>query len=181
MRTGLAALEVVHLSLEHASAGSDQLLPTQGLYPVLRRLLLGICAIAVGNAEGALETAARYAAERYQGGDQIDRHPAVLGLLGEAASRVFAGAALLASEADQTVDSRRALWRALASKLRIPEDCCQAVTDCLQVLGGYGYMEDYRLEKRLRDAMTLKSLGIRADDLRTLCATADVWGWGYGA
>jgi len=55
-------------------------------------------------------------------------------------------------------------------KLAVTTDCCRAVSDLLQVLGGYGYMEDYRLEKRLRDAMTLKTMSVRPDDLRMLCA-----------
>jgi len=46
------------------------------------------------------------------------------------------------------------------------------VNDSLQVLGGYGYMEDYRLEKRLRDALTLRSAAGRADDLLRLVATS---------
>jgi len=57
-------------------------------------------------------------------------------------------------------------------KVRVLEDCFQAVNDSLQVLGGYGYMEDYRLEKRLRDALTLRSAAGRADDLLRLVATS---------
>ena len=37
------------------------------------------------------------------------------------------------------------------------ELCSRAVTDCLQTFGGYGYMEDYGMEKRLRDVTVLKS------------------------
>jgi alkylation response protein AidB-like acyl-CoA dehydrogenase len=37
------------------------------------------------------------------------------------------------------------------------ELCSRAVTDCLQTFGGYGYMEDFGMEKRLRDVTVLKS------------------------
>ena len=41
-------------------------------------------------------------------------------------------------------------------------------THCLQTLGGYGYMEDYPFERRLRDVSTLKSLHGAPDQLRLL-------------
>ena len=67
-------------------------------------------------------------------------------------------------------DGADSLWHSLAVKLRITLECAEAVTDSLQVLGGYGYMEDYRLEKRLRDAMMLKTMCIEPATLRLLCA-----------
>jgi alkylation response protein AidB-like acyl-CoA dehydrogenase len=56
----------------------------------------------------------------------------------------------------------------LVARLAVVEHAHRAVTDCLQTLGGYGYMEDYRLEKRLRDVSTLKSLHGPPDQLRLL-------------
>jgi hypothetical protein len=55
---------------------------------------------------------------------------------------------------------------AITARLAVVEHAHRAVTDCLQTLGGYGYMEDYRLEKRLRDVATLKSLHGAPDQLR---------------
>jgi alkylation response protein AidB-like acyl-CoA dehydrogenase len=54
----------------------------------------------------------------------------------------------------------------LAARLAVVEHAARAVTDCLQTLGGYGYTEDYGLEKRLRDLSTLKSLHGPPDQLR---------------
>ena len=62
------------------------------------------------------------------------------------------------------------VWRAAAARLRVGEACHAAVSDCMQVLGGYGYMEDYRVEKRLRDAMALRVMRPGPDTLRLLCA-----------
>jgi len=169
-RSGLAALEVSHLSFNMTPVNPEHLLPPQAPSSFLQRLLVGLCAIAVGNAKGALEAARTYAAERYQGGAHIETHPAIQVLLGEAASRVSACSAHLLAEAERGEEGKDALWGAFAAKLRITIDCSQAVTDCLQVLGGYGYMEDFRLEKRLRDALTLKTMAIRPEDLRMLCA-----------
>jgi len=138
---------------------------------MLRRHWLGLAAIAVGNARGALDAARRYTAERYQGGGQIETHPAVRILLGDAASRVEACAAHVCGAGDMDTEDDRAVRRAAAVKLRATVDCCQAVTDCLQVLGGYGYMEEFRLEKRLRDALTLKTTAPRPDDARRLLSS----------
>ena len=88
-------------------------------------------------------------------------------LIGDSAARVAGCAAHLGSLA---ASPQITLADALAAKLRVTAEAFEAVTDSLQVLGGYGYMEDYRLEKRLRDAMTLRSMAIRPDDLRMLVA-----------
>lgn len=179
-RTGLAAARVVHLHFEAVEVRSQQRLAPATPRALVRRLMLGLAAIAVGNARGALREARRYAAERYQGGAQIEDHAAVRLLLGDSATRVAAAAAWLHEAAGsgsrdprETLDSADdlSLWRALAAKLRCALECGQAVTDSLQVLGGYGYMEEYRLEKRLRDAMTLQAMAIEPNALRLLCAT----------
>jgi alkylation response protein AidB-like acyl-CoA dehydrogenase len=50
-------------------------------------------------------------------------------------------------------------FRCAVARVRVVSGCAEAVSDCLQVLGGYGYMEDYGLEKRLRDALVLDGIG----------------------
>jgi alkylation response protein AidB-like acyl-CoA dehydrogenase len=169
-RCGLAALEVLHVTFDEVRVLGDRLLHPRSPRPFLRRLMLGLSAVALGNARAALDGARSYAATRYQGGALIERQPAVQLLLGESATRLAAAAAFLGRAAKDEGDDAEACWRAFAAKHRVVGDCCDAVTDCLQVLGGYGYMEDYRLEKRLRDALTLKSLAVRPDVLRRLCA-----------
>jgi alkylation response protein AidB-like acyl-CoA dehydrogenase len=169
-RTGLAALKIASLNFEKVSVDQDQELPARDLSSFLRRLFLGIAAIAAGNARAAVDEAAAYARERYQGRTKIINHPAIKILLGDAASRVSASEAHLKSAADRDCNDLESFFRAASAKLRITLDCCQAVTDSVQALGGYGYMEDYRLEKRLRDALTLKVMAGRPDDLRMLIA-----------
>lgn len=168
-RTGLAAAEVCHVSLSQTPVPTEHCVQPGSPLPFLTRHMLGLAAIATGNALGALETARSYARERYQGGEMIEGHPAILMLLGEAASRAIASRECLRAMAGEVRIDREELWRAFCAKLRVTTDCCDAVSDCMQVLGGYGYMEDYRIEKRLRDAMTLKTLWPRPDELKMLC------------
>ena len=169
-RMGLAALKVVHLSFQDIDVDPRWLIPGADARGLLTRQMLGLSAIAVGNASGALSEARRYAGDRFQGGRQIEDHPAVRILIGEAASTIATCALALNAAESMAGGPDEVLRRAFSLKLRVTTDCCRAVSDLLQVLGGYGYMEDYRLEKRLRDAMTLKTMSIRPDDLRMLCS-----------
>ena len=176
VRAGLAALEPVHLSFDNTLVDTSDILPSPDPQAFVTRLFLGLAAISVGNAVGALRSARSYAGQRYQGGDMIEKHPAVMGLIGDATSRVYACADHLETMAEKESRPEEALRQAAGAKLRITAECCQAVTDCMQVLGGYGYMEDFRMEKRLRDALTLKAMCGRPDDLRMLCAQAESGG-----
>ncbi len=184
-RMGLAAASVAHLQFDAVGVSPSRRLASASASATpqahVRRLMLGLAALAVGNARGALREARRYAEERFQGGAQIEDHPAVQLLLGDSASRVAAASAWLREAAapgvvpdaggDGDGEDQTPLWRAFAAKLRCCAECGRAVTDSLQVLGGYGYMEEYRLEKRLRDAMTLEAMAIEPNTLRLLCAT----------
>jgi acyl-CoA dehydrogenase len=167
-RTGLSALGLVDATFASVSVAVDARTAEADPRPYLTRLLLGYAAIAVGNAQGALTAARAYAGERVQGGARIGTYPAVRLLLGDAAARIEAARAQLVG-ASEPRPPGGALLAAAAAKLRVTDDCCHAVSDCLQVLGGYGYMEEYRLEKRLRDALVLKTIAVRPDDLRLLC------------
>lgn len=170
LRCGLRALGVLHLGFRDVTVAAEHRLAPRTPECYLRRLLLGLSAIAIGNARGARRAAFAYAAERYQGGAAIAKHPAVRLLLGDAASRIEACRRHLDAVAQDPEDDPNGGFGAAAAKLRITTECHVAVSDCLQTLGGYGYMEDYRLEKRLRDAMTLKSMALKPDDLRLLCS-----------
>ena len=88
-------------------------------------------------------------------------------LLGSAEARITTCRAALMHEAAKAPVSHRT---AAMLKVRLTSECATAVSDCLQVLGGSGYLEDFRLEKRLRDAFTLKSMAGRTNDL--LCDAA---------
>ncbi|MBW2455524.1 MAG: acyl-CoA/acyl-ACP dehydrogenase [Deltaproteobacteria bacterium] len=161
-RTGLAACQVLELGFRGVTVDPTQLAAETPAEETISLLWLGLGAIAVGNAQGALEAARRYASERYQGGRMIAGHGAVRLLLGGAEARIATcRAGLMHVAASQPVSRRTAAML----KVQCTAECAQAVSDCLQVLGGSGYLEDYRLEKRLRDALTLKSMAGRSNDL----------------
>jgi alkylation response protein AidB-like acyl-CoA dehydrogenase len=110
-------------------------------------------AIAVGIARNAYEIALRYASERYQGGKPIIKHQAVKMMLADMAIKIEA-ARLLAWKASYLADTQLppprkepAMAKTFASDIAV-----EVCLDAIQILGGYGYMRDYGVEKCLRDA-----------------------------
>lgn len=174
-RMGLRGCELKHLVLTGARVPAEARLEFPGPLPEvamegLRLTWLGQLAIGTGIARGAITAARQYAAERYQGCAEIINHPGMRSLLADSETRVLTSQALLDRAALEPGQSQRALLRAAEAKLSGLPACAAAVTDCLQIFGGYGYMEDYRMEKRYRDVNTLKGALGGPRDLRSLVA-----------
>lgn len=173
-RTGLRAAHQVHLHCQQAPISQAQVLLTgEEALLALQRVLacdwLGQAAIALGVARRSLRDSRTYTGERYQGGLVIEEHPAVRLLLGTAEYDVALMQAVVDQHAHRPLasfDPADLLRWALVARLAIVDHAHRAVTHSLQALGGYGYMEDYRLEKRLRDVSTLKSVHGPPDQLR---------------
>ncbi len=176
-RTGLRAPELRHLRFENVRVSADARLGgDRGLQMVFRALSLswlGMSAIAVGIARGGLTAAKQYCAERYQGGTVIENHPAVKGLLAGSEARMATAGWALSALAGRDPETLVTVGEAARLKMTAMELCVQAVTDSLQTLGGYGYMEDYGMEKRLRDVAVLRSAAGSSIYLKQLIADID--------
>ncbi len=113
---------------------------------------IGIAAQAVGIARGALDRAAAYACERRQFGRPIAEFEAVRFMLARARTEIE-GARLLALRAAWLKDSGLPFGRQAAqAKLYASEAADRATHAAVQVLGGYGYMREYGVERAARDA-----------------------------
>ena len=121
------------------------------LYRNLARNLCLVCAsAAAGLMTKAHAVAFEYAAQRYQGGSMIIEHSHLAELLGHMQAQVAtAGAA--APTASESADDALAI----ATKIRVSSAAAEVCTDAVQVLGGYGYMRGFGLEKAMRDAAVL--------------------------
>ena len=113
----------------------------------------GIAAQAVGIAQGALEFAAHYAKERVQFGKPIAEQQMVQGLLADMDASTEAARQLLyaACAAIEAGDGDAARWASVC-KLVAGDTAMRVTTDAVQVLGGYGYIEDFPVERMMRDA-----------------------------
>ncbi len=113
----------------------------------------GIAAQAVGIAQGALDAAAAYAGQRRQFGRAIGEFQLVQGLLADMDARTEAARQLLYTACDEiergAPDAGR--WSALC-KLVAGDAAMAVTTDAVQVFGGYGYIDDFPVERMMRDA-----------------------------
>ena len=113
----------------------------------------GIAAQAVGIAQGALEAAAAYANGRKQFGKPIAELQMVQAMLADMDASTEAARHLLytACEEIEAGNTDAARWAAIA-KLVAGDTAMRVTTDAVQVFGGYGYIDEYPVERMMRDA-----------------------------
>jgi len=119
---------------------------------------LGIAACATGLAQAALDAAVGWARTRHQFGRAISAFQGVSFMLADMATAVEAARALYLSAARRK-DAGLAYGRQAAmAKLFATDAAMRVTTDAVQVLGGYGYVEDFPAERYLREAKALQIL-----------------------
>src|SRR3954449_8754029 len=107
---------------------------------------------AVGVARAAFEHAAQYSKERVQFGQPIALNQGVNFMIADMATKIEA-ARLLCWQAAWMIDNgMRATLQSSYAKRFAADSCMEVTTDAVQVLGGYGYMKEYPVEKLMRDA-----------------------------
>ena len=113
---------------------------------------IGIAAQALGLAEGALDRTIAYVKERKQFGRSIAQFQNTQFQLANLATEVEAAQLLVykAAEAKRTKD--RYSVEAAKAKLFAAETAMDVTTKCVQLLGGYGYIREYEVERMMRDA-----------------------------
>ena len=118
----------------------------------------GVGAQAVGVAQAALDYAVQYARERVQFGRKIINFQAVQHMLADMATLVEAARALVYSVARYIDANPNGNYSKEASMAKVfaSDVAVKVTTDAVQVLGGYGYMRDYPVEKMMRDAKILQ-------------------------
>jgi alkylation response protein AidB-like acyl-CoA dehydrogenase len=116
---------------------------------------MSIAAGCVGIARGCLEAATGYAKDRVQFGKPIAGHQLVQELLADTAVDVDAGRMLTWLVADLLDRGESISLAASKAKLFASEAAVRAANNCLQVFGGYGYVDEYPVGKYLRDARVM--------------------------
>ncbi|WP_067171515.1 acyl-CoA dehydrogenase family protein [Microtetraspora niveoalba] len=117
---------------------------------------LGIAACAVGLAQAAFDAASAYARERRQFGSRIVDFQGVGFMLADMATSIEAARALYLSAARLRDAGRPYGTRAAMAKLFATDACMKVTTDAVQVLGGYGYVEEFPVERYMREAKVLQ-------------------------
>jgi alkylation response protein AidB-like acyl-CoA dehydrogenase len=119
----------------------------------LDRSRLGVAAQAVGIAQGATDYAAAYAQERKQFGKPIASFQGIQFKLADMESRTAAARELLYRACSKVDAGDADMGKYSAMAKLIASDTAMAVTtEAVQVLGGYGYVSEYPVERMMRDA-----------------------------
>jgi alkylation response protein AidB-like acyl-CoA dehydrogenase len=113
----------------------------------------GIGAQALGIAQGAYDFASRYATERRQFGQRIADFQAIQFMLADMAMQIEAARLLVyRSLALCDAEDPRMTYLSAAAKCFASDVAMRVTTDAVQVLGGYGYISEYPVERYMRDA-----------------------------
>ena len=111
-----------------------------------------VAAAAVGNARGAMEEAWKYANQRMTFGKPISKHQSISFMLADMATKIEAARLLTFSAASSLDHGERATLKAAHAKRFAADICMEVTTDAVQILGGYGYSEEYPVARRMRGA-----------------------------
>ena len=144
------------LEFEGVEVGEEALLgELERGFPIAMMALdggrIGIASLALGVAEAAAEVANRYAHEREQFGRSITQFQAIQWMMADSATELEAARALALRAAWLKEQGRPFTREASMAKLYASERAFGICNRALQMLGGYGYTEDFPVERYLRD------------------------------
>jgi len=157
-KMGMHGFPTADLHLDECVVSDERVVgdPTQGYHYMMGTLTYTrplVAAQALGIAQGALEQAVSYTANRQQFGTTVSRFQLVRAMVAEMRTKIEAARALL-HHACERAGENTAEVRALVSmaKLFCTDTAMEVTTTAVQLHGGNGYMRDYPVERMMRDA-----------------------------
>ncbi len=175
-KLGYKGIETCEVLFEDYAVPAENLIggkEGQGFKQVLAGLEVGrinIAARAVGVARAALATALRYSQERHTFGKPICEHQAIQLKLADMATKIEAASLLTYSAAEKKDRGERCDLEAGMAKLFASEACQEVALEAMRILGGYGYIKEFPVERYYRDA-PLMIIGEGTNEIqRTLIA-----------
>ncbi|MET9492413.1 acyl-CoA dehydrogenase family protein [Nocardia sp. NPDC006630] len=156
-KMGLRAVPTTTAAYDDAFIPADRLIgaPGQGLsiaFSALDSGRLGIAAVATGIAQRALDDAVAYAKEREAFGRAIIDHQGLGFVLADMAAAVDSARATYLDAARRRDAGLPYSRQASVAKLIATDAAMKVTTDAVQVLGGYGYTQDFPVERYMREA-----------------------------
>ncbi len=156
-KMGLHGSGTKQLSFDNCKVPKSQLLGEEGRgYKIAMANLnngrIGIAAQALGIADAALEHAARYAKEREQFGKPIAHNQGISFKLADMGTQVEAARLLVYQAADLAGRNILCGKEASMAKMFASNTAMKTAIEAVQIYGGYGYTEDYPVERLFRDA-----------------------------
>ena len=160
-KMGMRGSVTAQVILDDVVVDPDRLLGSEGAgfriaLDALDSGRLGIAACAVGLAQSALDVAVAYAGERRQFDKPIATFQGVSFTLADMATGIAAGRALYLEAARRRDAAEPFSTQAAMAKLFCTDMAMAVTTSAVQVLGGAGYVEDYPVERYMREAKVLQ-------------------------
>jgi len=160
-KMGFSGSTTAQVRFDGARVPADRLLGDEGQgFKIALAALdggrLGIAACAVGLAQNALDVALAWAGERRQFGRPLVDFQGLSFLLADMATGVEAGRALYLEAARRRDRGQSFGKQAAMAKLFCTDMAMRVATDAVQVLGGYGYVRDFPVERLMREAKALQ-------------------------
>ena len=159
-KLGMRASDTSTLVLDEVRVPAENLIGNEGegfkqALQVLDGGRIGIAALAVGLAQGALEASLQYAAERRQFGKPLADFQAIQWKLADMATGIEAARLLTRKAAWLKMNGQGINLAASQAKYFASEVAVRAAGEAVQIHGGYGYIKDFPVEKLYRDAKLL--------------------------
>ena len=157
-KMGIRASCTRELIFEDVKVPAENLISREGMGFMIAMKTLDksrpmVASQALGIAQGAMEEAVKYSHQRHQFGNPISAFQGIQFMLADMATKIEAARALIYATArmmdsgEKKFSMESAMCKTFASDIAM-----EVTTDAVQVLGGYGYMKEYPVEKMMRDA-----------------------------
>ncbi|MGE0396140.1 MAG: acyl-CoA dehydrogenase family protein [Kofleriaceae bacterium] len=160
-KVGMRASSMSELIFEQVRVPAQNLLGSEGggITNMMRNLeieRLGLSAISLGIARRCLDVMVRYSTERHSFGKPLHEHGQIQRYIGDSFAKVEAMRALTYNVAATTGPDKRNRLGTDAVKLFTSTAAKEVADAAIQVLGGYGYSSEYRVEQFWRDAKLME-------------------------
>lgn len=171
-KLGMNSSDTNEVIFENVKVPAENLLGEEGMgfidtMKVLDGGRVGIAALSVGIARGALEESLKYAMERKQFGTAIGNFQYMEGKLVDMATEIDAARLLVWRAASLKDQGKPYTTEASMAKLFASELSVRASLDAVQIHGGYGYTKEYHVERFLRDSK-LMTIGEGTSEVQRL-------------
>ena len=171
-KMGWNASDTRPLTFTDVQVGEENLLGPRGegfkqFLHILDIGRIGVAAMGVGLAQGALDEALKYAKERRAFGQPISKFQAIQGKLADMATEIEAARLLSYKAAWEKDQGRNFTLTAAQAKLKTGRLAVRCAEEAVQIHGGYGYIEEYPVCRHYRDAKIL-TIGEGTDEVQQM-------------
>ncbi|MBI4417793.1 MAG: acyl-CoA dehydrogenase family protein [Ignavibacteriales bacterium] len=179
-KLGFRASDTVQLVFENVEVPAENLLGKEGeglkqALAVLDSGRVGVAALAVGLAQGAMEASIRYAKERKAFGKALGEFQGIQFKVADMATEIQAARLLTLRAADAKALGKPLTLVAAYAKYFASEVAQRVATEAVQIHGGYGYIKEFPVEKFYRDAKLL-TIGEGTSEVQRMVIAKNILG-----